>query len=692
MADRIVLVFDGDSKGLIATVNGATKSITDFDKKTQQALLGVEKAFQGVGGSAQRSGAQLKAQNTNYMNFGRVIQDLPFGLIGIQNNLTQLIPSVGLLGLGFSVLVSALTFMQTGTDNWTRGLKGSASAIQNNLDLARKFNQELIAGNSQAKTEIGLLQSYVSVAKDENVTREGRLQAVKAINDIMPDLLGDIQLEGIYSDQTAAKIDKYTKSVFLNAKVKAASSLIEKEYTKQFEAQAKSIEDNASGIEKTGAVIGAAIVGIGAEFQALNYLDPFAALNVGATGAAKAIGVYNSSVKRIGQTNFDKTISTSNVAINAFSKILNDTNKELANMGLLFTDVDKKSGKSLKSLSDIMKELNIDLAQTEAKFGITFDEKRAKNIDDYQKAIDNLIANGYNKASDAVQKLIDKQNEILNNLKKRGGNLEAIYSGIGSVDDTINKRTGQIQNVGALSFKNAKVDFSNAKTTLPPPDTKEFDNAVKNSIFNASNNILNSLNNIGEQGSSVFANLGNTIVHAFDDIFANQLSNAFHELATTGSTSIKGLEFALAAMAGSIISGLGVAGKKGNVALKSVGGAVSGAAAGALAGSVVPGLGTALGAVIGGILGGASGFFTGSKQQKQAELQKKQLEEAEKQTRLLERQNALAYTAQIIGRMTNQGIVTGVEVNEFGDLTAKISGQDIDIVLKRAQRSRQRGT
>lgn len=684
MADRIVLVFDGDAKGLIATVNGATKSISDFDKKTQQALLGVEKAFQGVGGSAQRSGAQLKAQNTNYMNFGRVIQDLPFGLIGIQNNLTQLIPSVGLLGLGFSVLVSALTFMQTGTDNWTRGLKGSASAIQNNLDLARKFNQELIAGNSQAKTEIGLLQSYVSVAKDENVTREGRLQAVKAINDIMPDLLGDIQLEGIYSDQTAAKIDKYTKSVFLNAKVKAASSLIEKEYTKQFEAQAKSIEDNASGIEKTGAVIGAAIVGIGAEFQALNYLDPFAALNVGATGAAKAIGVYNSSVKRIGQANFDKTISTSNVAINAFSKILNDTNKELANMGLLFTDVDKKSGKSLKSLADIAKELATDLKVNANQQDKNVYEKIVLDLDSYQKALDNIIKNGLEKETLAVDNLKKKYQELFNTLNNRGGNISDLADFSGAV------RASDV--TGGLTFKNATVDFTNAKTTLPPPDTKEFDNAVKNSIFNASNNILNSLNNIGEQGSSVFANLGNTIVHAFDDIFANQLSNAFHELATTASTSIKGLEFALAAMAGSIISGLGVAGKKGNVALKSVGGAVSGAAAGALAGSVVPGLGTALGAVIGGILGGASGFFTGSKQQKQAEIQKQQLAEAEKQTKLLERQNALAYTAQIIGRMTNQGIVTGVEVNEFGDLTTKIAGQDLEIILKRANRSRQRGT
>lgn len=66
--------------------------------------------------------------------------------------------------------------------------------------------------------------------------------------------------------------------------------------------------------------------------------------------------------------------------------------------------------------------------------------------------------------------------------------------------------------------------------------------------------------------------------------------------------------------------------------------------------------------------------------------------EAEKQTRLLERQNALAYTASIIGKMTTNGIVTGVEINEFGQLTTKISGNDLSIVLDRANRSRKRGT
>ena len=57
----------------------------------------------------------------------------------------------------------------------------------------------------------------------------------------------------------------------------------------------------------------------------------------------------------------------------------------------------------------------------------------------------------------------------------------------------------------------------------------------------------------------------------------------------------------------------------------------------------------------------------------------------------MERQNALAYTASIIGRMTTQGVVTGVEVNAFGQLETRIQGQDLIVVLDRANNARRRG-
>lgn len=120
-----------------------------------------------------------------------------------------------------------------------------------------------------------------------------------------------------------------------------------------------------------------------------------------------------------------------------------------------------------------------------------------------------------------------------------------------------------------------------------------------------------------------------------------------------------------------------------------IGGALSGAGTGALIGTAIaPGIGTAVGAVLGGVIGGISGLFSASKAKKQEELQQKQLEQQQETNALLARQNALAYTSSIIGRMTTQGIITGADISAFGELTAKISGKDVQFVLSRNSNGR----
>lgn len=175
--------------------------------------------------------------------------------------------------------------------------------------------------------------------------------------------------------------------------------------------------------------------------------------------------------------------------------------------------------------------------------------------------------------------------------------------------------------------------------------------------------------------------------------FADQAvaaSRLSQQIQTTGattssnklSTAAAGLA-AAASLAGSIVSGLG---KPTNTATSALGGALTGAGEGALVGTALGGpiIGTAIGAVVGAI----GGIFSASKAKKQEELQQQQLEQQQETNELLARQNALAYTTSIIGRMTQQGIVTGVDLNSFGQLTATVSGKNIQFVLDRAANGR----
>src|SRR6478609_1463522 len=66
--------------------------------------------------------------STNFTGLSRVIQDLPFGFIAISNNLEQLLPAAGALGLAFSAVVSAISFAQIGFRNWTGRSKEAKEA------------------------------------------------------------------------------------------------------------------------------------------------------------------------------------------------------------------------------------------------------------------------------------------------------------------------------------------------------------------------------------------------------------------------------------------------------------------------------------------------------------------------------------------------------------------------------------
>jgi len=193
--------------------------------------------------------------------------------------------------------------------------------------------------------------------------------------------------------------------------------------------------------------------------------------------------------------------------------------------------------------------------------------------------------------------------------------------------------------------------------------------------------------------SDVISGLATNLTDSLNQVFIKKFGDQLTKLLDKAFDSLSANQQALAGGAivlGSIIGGIT---KKTSAIGQGTAGALKGAGTGALLGTAVGGpAGTVAGAVIGGVAGLIGGIFGASKAKKQEELQKQQLAEEKKQTALQERANALAYSSSIIGRNTVNGVVTGVEINEFGQLTTKIAGQDLLITLDRAAKSRQRGT
>lgn len=273
----------------------------------------------------------------------------------------------------------------------------------------------------------------------------------------------------------------------------------------------------------------------------------------------------------------------------------------------------------------------------------------------------------WGKMNDKLQEIIDKpfkgrdKNSLTREFQNRTNELRKAYEKLHLLMGT------EIDEAewGRLKAQ-IQLQFDETSKTL-------FRNFLVDTINSSYQQLMGSLKqNVEQFGSTfraVFYSIGETIQSAINNINTENISNLFEKIKTSGWDSVSAMEKAAAgmALAGNIISSIT---PQTSAVGQGIGGALSGAASGFMVGGPI-------GAAIGGGLGLLSGILSANKRKKEEERQRQQLEEQKKTNALLERMNALAYTSQIIGGKTTNGIVTGVNRNEFGEITVRIEGRDL---------------
>lgn len=191
------------------------------------AANGTSKAMANVGGA-------VKSTTMNSQNFARVLQDLPFGFMGIQNNLTQLIPGVGAAGLAFSALTAAITFSQVGLTYWTKGTKEARAAIGDLTEYTKEFTKN--AAEEAVKARL-----LYEAANNVNIAMDARIRAAKELKSMYPEILANYSAEDIALGKAKDKTDELTRSILANAKAQAArnriTALTEQLLNEQFNAE-----------------------------------------------------------------------------------------------------------------------------------------------------------------------------------------------------------------------------------------------------------------------------------------------------------------------------------------------------------------------------------------------------------------------------------------------------------------------
>ena len=235
------IVLDINGQTVITTINLIEKELTQLEQKLKLAtdpkeILALNKALLQVRDSIKsipsasvtntfRSVSGASSQATFALtNMGRVLQDLPFGLIGIANNITPLVESFqrlsqesketgtslgknllnslkggGGLILAVSALTSVLQFATLGLTFFTRGLSGTkkdVDAAASSIDRLTSRLQDLKNGLENLKFNVGFrndlkkFQAEAAGIEGEELDMLGLRSAIES-NDILINKIDD---------------------------------------------------------------------------------------------------------------------------------------------------------------------------------------------------------------------------------------------------------------------------------------------------------------------------------------------------------------------------------------------------------------------------------------------------------------------------------------------------------------------
>lgn len=130
-----------------------------------------------------------------------------------------------------------------------------ASEVDKNAKKFKSFEEVQTNAAKAIINEKIELEALLVVARDERKTKEEKSAAVKKINDIMPDYLGDIKLESINTKEANDKISGYIDQLQKKALAQAYITKIQDLYTKSIDIENSSIMDNIEWYQKLWIVV-----------------------------------------------------------------------------------------------------------------------------------------------------------------------------------------------------------------------------------------------------------------------------------------------------------------------------------------------------------------------------------------------------------------------------------------------------
>jgi hypothetical protein len=243
------------AKQLKVALSQATneQDIANFNAQLEQTnaeLARLNSLGKSFGGTAVRSFDNLKrsagAASGAAISFGRIIQDAPFGIIGVANNIQNFgeqfvalgdksTTAAGKLKLFFSALITpsnlailAVSALTAAYQAYSLGLfdaKEATDEVKNSIDAYRKSLTESqtsqLEGIKNSNDEIITINSLKEIIEDETLERGKRLKAIEKVNEISPDIFKNLTTEAVLAGKVGDAYEKATRLLIAKATVES---------------------------------------------------------------------------------------------------------------------------------------------------------------------------------------------------------------------------------------------------------------------------------------------------------------------------------------------------------------------------------------------------------------------------------------------------------------------------------------
>jgi hypothetical protein len=267
-----------------------TTQINSQIKDAKQNLNSLKTTVKDTGTSFAGMTPKVANGGNALMQFSRIAQDAPYGIMGIGNNITAtaeafsyLKQSTGSTGGALKALASSLMGtggILLGVSLLTTGLtllSQSGLSVGDVIDkLTGKYNAfgaelKKVAEEAakQSGTEIANMKALVSVAQDDTLSRENRLIAVKELQKEFPAYFGNLSTEKILNGDLTTVTNELTAAIVARAKASAYAGKIGELAAEELKINAKLLKakedliqaekdlkrENAASINTSGQVI-----------------------------------------------------------------------------------------------------------------------------------------------------------------------------------------------------------------------------------------------------------------------------------------------------------------------------------------------------------------------------------------------------------------------------------------------------